>query len=150
MSALLRVSETGPRRRKTYAVTDAGVAEVQRWLRETQPDRTVRNEPILRLFMLWLLESPEAIAFFDDEIESHRQRLIGFEQTLADDEHQRLEHGTAQGGIAFCASLALEWGIRYEREYIDWAKQARGRIATGAKAWDDERERKLGQHKATA
>ena len=141
---LLRVSETGPRRRKTYRVTGDGLAEVQRWLRETAPDRTVRNETILRLFMLWLLDSHEAIAFFDEEIESHRQRLAGFEATLAEDERQRREHGTAQGGPAFCASLALEWGIRHEREYIEWATQARARIATGAKAWDDTRERKLG------
>ena len=140
---LLRVSETGPRRRKTYAVTAHGVAEVQRWLRETAPDRTVRNETILRLFMLWLLESREAIAFFNDEIEVHRQRLVGFEQTLADDERQRREHGTAQGGIAFCSSLALEWAIRYEREYIEWATQARYRIAAGARAWDNARERRL-------
>lgn len=139
----VRVSETGARGRKTYAVTDAGVAEVQRWLRETTPNRTVRNETILRLFMLWLLESDEAIAFFDDEIDSHVQRLAGFEQTLADDERQRGEHGTAQGGPAFCAALALEWGIRYEREYIDWATQARDRIAESAKAWDDARERRL-------
>lgn len=148
-AGLLRIVETGPRRRKTYAVTGDGVAEAQRWLRETAPDRTVRNETILRLFMLWLLESSEAIAFFDDEIESHRQRLAGFEQTLADDERQRREHGTAQGGIAFCAALALEWGIRYEREYIQWATQARDRIATGAKAWDDARERQLGRQEAT-
>jgi hypothetical protein len=100
--------------------------------------------------MLWLLESSEAIAFFDEEIESHRQRLEGFEQTLADDERQRREHGTAQGGIAFCASLALEWGIRYEREYIEWATQARERIATGAEGWDDARERRLREHKTTA
>jgi DNA-binding PadR family transcriptional regulator len=146
---LLRVSEIGPRRRKTYAVTEDGVAEVQRWLRETAPDRTVRNETILRLFMLWLLDSQEAIAFFNDEIGSHQQRLAGFEETLADDERQRREHGAAQGGIAFCASLALEWGIRYEREYIEWATQARDRIASGANAWDDARERRLGQHKAT-
>jgi DNA-binding PadR family transcriptional regulator len=147
---LLRVIETGPRRRKTYAVTEDGIAEVQRWLRESAPDRTVRNESILLLFMLWLLDSPEAIAFFDDEIESHRQRLASLEETLADDERQRREHGTAQGGIAFCASLALEWGIRYEREYLAWATQARDRIASGAKAWDDARERRLGQHEATA
>src|SRR4051812_24461068 len=147
---LLRVTETGPRRRKTYAVTASGIDEVQRWLRETEPDRTVRNETILRLFMLWLLDSREAIAFFDDEIESHRQRLVGFEQTLADDERQRREHGTAQGGIAFCASLALEWGIRYEREYIDWATQARDRIAAGAEGWDDARERRLAQLEAAA
>jgi DNA-binding PadR family transcriptional regulator len=140
---LLRVSETGPRRRKTYAVTEDGVGEVQRWLRETAPDRTVRNEAILRLFMLWLLESSEAVAFFDAEIESHQARLDGFELTLADDERARREHGTAQGGVAFCASLALEWGIRYEREYIQWATQARDRIASGAKAWDDARRQRL-------
>ena len=143
---LLRVSETGPRRRKTYAVTGDGIAEAQRWLRETAPDRTVRNETILRVFMLWLLESDEAVEFFDDEIESHRQRLVGLEQTLADDERHRAEHGTAQGGIAFCSSLALEWGIRYEREYIDWATQTRSRIAKGAKSWDAAREhREIGQ-----
>jgi DNA-binding PadR family transcriptional regulator len=140
---LLRVSETGPRRRKTYEVTEDGVVEVQRWLRETIPDRTVRNETILRLFMLWLLESSEAVAFFDEEIESHRQRLAGFEQTLEDDERQRRRHGTARGGAAFCAALALDWGIRYEREYIEWATRARDRIAAGAKAWDDARARHL-------
>lgn len=140
---LLRVSETGPRGRKTYAVTDDGIAEVQRWLRDTEPDRTVRNETILRLFMLWLLESPDAIAFFDDEIESHRQRLTGFEETLAEDERQRREHGTARGGPSRCATLALEWGIRYEREYIDWATQARDRIRADAKGWDRAREQRL-------
>ncbi len=149
-TGLLRVSDTGPRRRKTYAITPDGIAEVQRWLRDTAPDQTVRNESILRLFMLWLLESKEAIAFFDEEIESHRQRLAGFERTFADDERQRRQHGIAQGGFAFCASLALEWGIRYEREYIEWAAQARQRIATGAKGWDDARKRRLGEHKATS
>jgi PadR family transcriptional regulator AphA len=140
---LLRVSETGPRSRKTYAVTGEGISEVQRWLRETQPDRTVRNETILRVFMLWLLESGEAVAFFDDEIESHRQRLAGFEETLAEDERQRREHGKAKGGIAFCSALALDWGIRYEREYIAWATQSRNRIAKGAKGWDKARKRRL-------
>ena len=91
---LLRVSDTGPRRRKTYAITKNGIAEVQRWLRDTGPDRTVRNESILRLFMLWLLESPEAIAFLDEEIESHRQRLAGFEQTLAEDEASAASTGS--------------------------------------------------------
>ncbi len=102
-------------------------------VRESTPVRTVRNETILRLFMLWLLESQEAVAFFDGDIESHRQRLAGLEETLADDERQRRMHGTAKGGPAFCAALALEWGIRYEREYIDWATAARDRIAAAAK-----------------
>ena len=146
---LLRVTEEGPRRRKTYAVTADGLDEVQRWLRETAPDRTVRNEAILRVFLLWLLEAEEAVAYFDDEVAEHRQRLDDFERTLADDERQRAAHGTAAGGIPFCASLALEWGLRFEREYIAWATWARDRIANGAQAWDDERERRLPERKAT-
>jgi DNA-binding PadR family transcriptional regulator len=140
---LLRVSETGPRRRKTYAVTDEGLAEVRRWLEETAPDRTVRNESLLRVFLLWLLDSREAVAFFDDEIEEHRRRLVGFDETFADDEAQRREHGTATGGPPFCSALALEWGRRYERAYIEWATWARDRIAEGAGAWDADRERRL-------
>lgn len=140
---LLRISETGPRRRKTYSVTVEGVEAVQQWLRETGPDRTVRNETILRLFMLWLLDAREATAFFDAEIEAHRDRLIGFEQTLEDDEHERRVHGTARGGPALCAALALEWGIRYEREYIAWATEARKRIASAPRPWNDARRRRL-------
>ena len=140
---LLRVSETGPRRRKTYAVTDSGVAEVQRWLRETAPDREARNESLLRVFLLWLLESGEAVSFFDDEIEAHEERLAGFERTLADDEAARREHGTAKGGLPFCSSLVLEWALRYERAYLEWAAWARNRIADGADAWDADRERRL-------
>jgi hypothetical protein len=93
--------------------------------------------------MLWLLEAQDAVAFFDAEIEVHRERLIGFEQTLADDEDQRRRHGTAQGGINLCASLALDWGIRYEREYIAWATQARDRIAKRAKGWNAARKKRL-------
>jgi hypothetical protein len=93
-------------------------------------------------FMLWLLDAREAVAFFDAEIAAHRERPTGFEQTFAEDERQRRTHGTARGGSAFCAALAPEWGIRYEREYMPWATQARHRIARGAKPGDDAR----GQH----
>lgn len=139
----IRVAATGPRRRKTYAVTPEGLDEAQRWLRETSPDRTVRNETILRLFMLWLLDANEAIGFFDEEIEEHRRRLDGFEQTLADDEEARRIHGTAKGGIHLCASLALEWALRSEREYLTWATWARDRIESGAEGWDQARRRRL-------
>jgi DNA-binding PadR family transcriptional regulator len=147
---LIRVSEEGPRRRKTYALTAGGLEEAQRWLRETTPDRTVRNETILRLFMLWLLDADEAVAFFDDEIGEHRRRLEGFRETLADDEEQRRRHGRAAGGIQLCAALALEWALRYEEEYIAWATSARDRIAAGAEAWDDVRERRLAATRAGA
>jgi DNA-binding PadR family transcriptional regulator len=147
---LIRVSAEGPRRRKTYSVTADGLAEVQRWLHETTPDRTVRNETILRLFMLWLLDADDAVAFFDDEIAEHRSRLEGFRETLAHDEEQRRLHGRAAGGIQLCAALALEWALRYEEEYLAWATSARDRIADGAEAWNDVRARRLAATRAGA
>ena len=35
---IAQVGEEGPRRRKTYRTTEAGVEELRRWLREEQPD----------------------------------------------------------------------------------------------------------------
>ncbi len=131
---LIHVSEEGPRRRKTYAITEEGREEVQRWLRETSPDRRSRNEAILRVFFLWLLHADEAISFFDDEIVAHERKLAGFEQTRADDE--RRQHGADTEAVAFAAGLALEWGLRYEREYIEWAKWARKQVARRERSSD--------------
>ena len=57
---LIEQTETGPRRSKTYGITDDGRGEIRRWLRETAPDRRVRNDAQLRIFSLWLLEPEEA------------------------------------------------------------------------------------------
>ena len=57
---LIEQTETGARNSKTYAVTDAGLADMRRWLLETTPDRRVRSDAALRSFFLWLLEPAEA------------------------------------------------------------------------------------------
>ena len=43
-AGLIEQAETGPRGSKTYALTDDGLAEIRRWLRETKPDRRGRSE----------------------------------------------------------------------------------------------------------
>ena len=53
---LIEQAAAGARGSKTYALTDTGLAEVRRWLRETEPDRRVRNDALLRMFFLWLLD----------------------------------------------------------------------------------------------
>ena len=59
-TGLIEQTGAGARNSKTYAVTEAGLAEIRRWLRETQPDRRVRSDAALRTFFLWLLEPDEA------------------------------------------------------------------------------------------
>src|SRR4029450_467287 len=47
---LIEQTGTGARNSKTYAVTEAGLDDIRRWLRETNPDRRVRNDAALRTF----------------------------------------------------------------------------------------------------
>ena len=149
---LLRVSETGPRRRRRTRSPRTGSPE--------GPARgCARPRPIARFATRRSCGSscsgssrpPRRSPSSTTRSSSHRAASspVSSRRSQTTNASAR-EHGTAQGGIAFCASLALEWGIRYEREYIEWATQARDRIAIGAKAWDDARAQRLDRHKATA
>jgi PadR family transcriptional regulator, regulatory protein AphA len=113
---LIEEQAAGPRRSRTYAITDAGVAEVRRWLRETAPERRVRSDAALRTFFLWLLEPDEAV----EQLEREREYSQGL---LAEFEAIRKEPiGELRKGRAF--RLALESGIRATEarlEWIDWA-----------------------------
>ena len=57
------ISQTGEgaRGRKVYETTPAGIDELRRWLRESQPDYSFRNEALLRVFCLWVLPIEEAL-----------------------------------------------------------------------------------------
>jgi DNA-binding PadR family transcriptional regulator len=124
---LIEQFDSGPRGRKRYAITDAGRAEVLRWLREDDPGRELRVESLLQGFFYWVLEPAEQIRLLDRERAFHEAKLAGYE-------------ALANGGIDWLASaeqhaqrIMLEAGIRYERglvEWADWAKTEVGRAAS--------------------
>src|SRR5215204_3315298 len=100
-AGLIRQTESGPRGRKVYETTPSGLAELRRWLRETEPVRFGRNEWLLRIFLLWLQEH-EAIAEEDDP------------QTPA----------------ARAAALALEHGLRGLHARLGWVDWALAEVAS--------------------
>lgn len=55
----IEVDAHGPRRRTSYRITDAGLAEVKRWLAKGEVDHSIRFEPLLRSYFFWLLEPDE-------------------------------------------------------------------------------------------
>jgi PadR family transcriptional regulator AphA len=115
---LIEQTGSGARNSKTYAVTDAGLAEIRRWLRETEPDRRVRSDAALRTFFLWLLEPEEARDALGREREHWSAQL---EDLLAIEAGPR---GPGRKEQAF--GIALEGGIRSIRtrlEWLDWAQQ---------------------------
>jgi DNA-binding PadR family transcriptional regulator len=115
----------GPRGRKTYRATPAGIEALTEWMRSTTPDYDVRCDAGLRGFFLWTLPPDEAIAHLQQDIEVYRTHLARLEaQADAVD-------WTASGG-ARSGRITLEMGLRYYRMLIEWAGWASAEIAAGA------------------
>ena len=113
---LIEQTETGARNSKTYAVTDAGLADMRRWLLETTPDRRVRSDAALRSFFLWLLEPAEAEQQLGEE-RSYWQGVL--------DEFRRIEdEPTGDNKKARSLRIALEGGIRTVEARLAWLDDA--------------------------
>jgi PadR family transcriptional regulator AphA len=113
---LIRQTASGPRGKKVYSITPGGMEEMRAWLR-TEPDHSTRNPSFLRVFFLWLMEPEDALAFLEREVFEHEAKLREFEAKAA------LPVRDTSREWAF--RLALDWGVRYEREMLEWNSWAR-------------------------
>jgi PadR family transcriptional regulator, regulatory protein AphA len=115
-AGLIRETGSAPRGGRVYEITDAGLAEVRGWLRETEPSRTVREEAALRLFFLWLLEPEEARSYLRGEAERSRALLAEYEEIAAQENPDNAK--------ARAYRVALELGLRSQRARLEWAEWA--------------------------
>ncbi|OBK19523.1 PadR family transcriptional regulator [Mycobacterium asiaticum] len=113
-AGLIEVSDVGPRGRKEYAITDAGRAELRRWMTSPQEDPPIRNAAILRVFLLGQLEPAQAreylkslLAVAEEEHARYAEMLDSYDWSVDDD--------------AFFARAALEQGLRWTQHEIEWA-----------------------------
>jgi PadR family transcriptional regulator AphA len=92
-------------------------AELRHWLVETEPEGTRRNDVLLRVFFLGLVEPGQAQAFL-----ARRAALM----TERHDDLRRLEGSLTWGDdpLSVYGHLVLEWGLRstaMQREWAEWA-----------------------------
>jgi PadR family transcriptional regulator, regulatory protein AphA len=121
---LIRRHEQGPRGRKSYVLTEAGLRQVRRWLTETPPDhRHSRNEALLRSFFLWLMDPAEARAYLEGESAYHRGKLAEYEAVAAEAAPVTPPQRSFR--------IALEFGLRYERAMVEWAEWALEQVPAG-------------------
>ena len=121
-AGLIAETETGPRNSRTYSVTPDGMAEIRRWLGETEPDRRVRSDAALRTFFLWLLEPEEAALQLERERaywHGVREEFRRIQDEPTGDDHTfwvtdapgpaaKIEEALSHDGVA--ASLLIEAG----------------------------------------
>ncbi len=121
-AGLIEQVGAGPRGAKEYAITPDGAGELRDWLRDTEPSRGTRSDPLLRVFLLWLLEPAEAEAHLRREAEYLRGLLAELEEVAAgprEDTRIELSYG-----------LALDWGLRETRARLAWAEAAIATVAS--------------------
>ncbi|MDF9814430.1 PadR family transcriptional regulator [Streptomyces sp. SPB162] len=120
-TGLLEVAAEGPRGRKEYALTDEGLAELRRWLTETEPERVRRSETLLRVFFLGVLTPVEACAYLGNEATraaDHRASLKELEAAVHWGDDQPSVYGR----------LALEYGLRFTAMQEEWAHWAADQV----------------------
>lgn len=117
---LIRERGAAPRGGRVYELTEPGLEEVRRWLRETEPSRTVRDEAALRLFFLWLLEPAEAEVYLRGEAERARASLAELERIAAQEDPETPKTRAYR--------VALELGLGSARARLAWAERAAAQL----------------------
>jgi PadR family transcriptional regulator AphA len=116
---LVVASDTGARGRRTYEITDAGRAELRDWLMTPTGSAVVRNESVLRLFLVSALPPEDArellkrIAAHTAEEAAELRRLLA-EPDVPAPGRRRVGYGR----------LAGEYGVRQFDAVHDWAQWA--------------------------
>jgi DNA-binding PadR family transcriptional regulator len=120
---LIEVVAEGPRGRKAYRATEAGVAEVRRWLTSTEPDHTIRLESLLRSAFFWLMTPAELADYLDREAAYYHAVAAKYRDLAA--AKDRGEFGASPQTKSL--RMAVEAGRRVIEalgDWADWAKQA--------------------------
>ncbi|MDT0184975.1 PadR family transcriptional regulator [Microbacterium sp. ARD31] len=118
---LVEPGESGSRGRIQYRVTDTGVRALQDWLRAPAA-RKPRDEMVLRVFQLWLLDPEEAADYLDGLADAHAERLAEYERREA------VAELDPDRPAAFYNLLALRAGIATEKAVGAWARESAAEV----------------------
>jgi DNA-binding PadR family transcriptional regulator len=114
-AGLIEVSDIGPRGRKEYHITEAGRAELRRWVASPQNDPPFRSTPLLRIFLLGEIPPEDArkhMVAMAEHADAEVRRLEGLRDSIDWDEDEGLFYGRA----------ALEYGLRVNAMEAEWAR----------------------------
>lgn len=120
---LVEVAAEGARGRRTYAITEHGREDLRRWMLNPPEIFNVRNEFVLRLFLLSTLERDQARAMLQWVADANDKEL----QALTD----RVREFDASAGPDATSSMqrmVAEFGLRSFQVISDWARWAHDRI----------------------
>ncbi|MEU8356124.1 PadR family transcriptional regulator [Nonomuraea sp. NPDC048882] len=120
-AGLVDVTAQGPRGRKEYTITEAGLAELRHWITDVEPTRVVRSDMLLRVFFLAQVSPEQARSYLRRQAELAAKQLEHLASIRA-----FVESG--EDNLSVYGRLALEYGRRLAESQGEWAEWAEGRI----------------------
>ncbi|MGA8112673.1 MAG: PadR family transcriptional regulator [Actinocatenispora sp.] len=123
---LVEVVERASRGRKTYAITAAGRAEVRRWMLTPPTSQGVRNESVLRMFLIGTIEPTEATTLLRQYADNAEAMIQELTRTVDEADARWRDNPLSIG------RLAAERGLRTLPAFRDWALWAIEQIERNA------------------
>ena len=108
--------------KKIYSMTDAGYKALQQWVSTPGEAMVPRDELLLKVFSLWLIERDQAITLMRAQEQRYLEQLAHFETIQAS---LAAEFGAAlrdPESPAFCAFATSQCGLLRARSQLDWCK----------------------------
>jgi DNA-binding PadR family transcriptional regulator len=113
------IQQEGKPNRKEYHITEAGRAELRRWLITPLPLDPVRENWLIQIFFSHFSSNEEIAALFEVRIEQIRERL----HTLKHAAQAAIEENARQVGIERLHQLwqiTLDYGVDYYEFELAW------------------------------
>lgn len=123
-AGLITQTGEGPRGRKTYQTTPEGIEALRDWMRDTEPDYSVRFEALLRVFCIWVLPVDEALAYLGRDRAEYVRHLEQIEKAIASADWSARPTSRA-------ARLTIDFGRRFYTTLIAWIDWSAEQIAAG-------------------
>jgi DNA-binding PadR family transcriptional regulator len=121
---LITQTGEGPRGRKVYQTTSLGLEALRAWMRDGEPDYSVRAEALLRVFCLWVLPTDEALAHLTRDRAEYVRHLEQIEDAIA-------HVDWAENPPTRSGRLTIEFGRRFYSTLIEWVDWAAAQITAG-------------------
>jgi PadR family transcriptional regulator AphA len=118
---MIEVVARGARNSRTWAVTDAGQAELRRWLVEVEPTRAQRNESAVRTFL-----APRLLAPADARIALERdlRDVVAMQATL-----EGIQERIDEAGGTSPFAPAVDLGLRINAVMEEWLNDQLAELA---------------------
>ncbi|ABW09546.1 transcriptional regulator, PadR-like family [Parafrankia sp. EAN1pec] len=118
---LIEVDTEGPRRRKAYRITDAGLDEIRDWLTTGEIDHTMRVQSLLRSLFFWLMDPDDLRRRLDEEARFFAESAARYRAYA--DAKDRGEFG--DNPQVRSMRVTIEAGVRLYQALADWAEWAK-------------------------